>query len=100
MPNSETHLQKGLIYYKRASAIFDKANLRYSNFEKPTHLDYLNYRQEILKSAPEYQTCILCLKKSSEMASNEYVKNAIAIANNRLIQMELKKIILDMFLNT
>ncbi len=88
-PNdSRVNTQLGLFYFNKGSSIFDKENTRYKSIDKPTRLDYHNYRQEIINSLPDYRICLNYLEKANATTPKQYITDAIALAKSRLRQMQ------------
>lgn len=86
--NSKVNLQLGLIYFNRASVVFDKANQNYKSLVKPSRTDYHNYVQEIKKAEGDYKSCLPLLEQAYKTTPKDYMKNAIALTQGRLRQIE------------
>ncbi len=86
--NAKANTQLGLLWYNKASAIFDNVNLHYKSLKKPTRLDYHNYRKAIRNSIPGYKKCIPLLEKAYELKQQKYIKEALTLAQSRLRQAQ------------
>lgn len=86
--NAKVNGQLGIIYYNRASAIFDKANKHYKSLKEPTRMDYTAYRKEIRKSIPDYETSLPYLKTAVKNHPEKYMQDALKLADQRLNQMQ------------
>ncbi len=86
--NSKVNLQLGLIYFNRASAVFDEANQNYKSLVKPSRIDYHNYLQEIKKAENDYRNCLPLLMKSYKTKKEAYIQDAITLAQARIRQIE------------
>jgi len=89
--NSKANQQLGLIYYNKASEVFDNANNAYNELKEPTRLDYHNYREEIQKAGGDHQKSFLYLEKSNSTDPKDYIGHVITITKSRLRQLKQKK---------
>ncbi|WP_319500851.1 hypothetical protein [uncultured Draconibacterium sp.] len=85
--NEKANYQLGVVYYNKASAVFDNANKKYKSIETPTRVDFHNYTEEIQKAKKDYQKALPYLEKSNSIAQKEYLDQAISLAKNRLKQL-------------
>lgn len=86
--HKKANKQFGLLYYNKASEIFDIANKSYKSLKEPTRLDYHTYRKEILKAKADYEKCLPYLEKSYSLAAEDYLEKAISLTKNRLRQLK------------
>ncbi|WP_297089925.1 hypothetical protein [uncultured Draconibacterium sp.] len=85
--NEKANRQLGLLYYNKASAVFDKANKKYKSLTEPTRLDFHKYTEEIKKAEGDYKTALPYLEKSNSVAPKEYLGQAISLTRSRLKQL-------------
>lgn len=91
-PNNEkANRQLGLVYYNKASAVFDSANKKYKSIKTPTRADFYNYTEEIKVAEEDYKKSLPYLEKSNSMAPKEYLNLAIKLTKSRLKQLAQDK---------
>jgi tetratricopeptide (TPR) repeat protein len=84
--DSKANKQLGLLYYNKASGIYEKAKKKYNAFKKPTRVDYTAYRKSVQKSFKPYKQAIPYLEKAYAAKPDDGLKKALFNLYSRLEQ--------------
>ncbi|TKG97258.1 tetratricopeptide repeat protein [Puteibacter caeruleilacunae] len=85
---TSAYTQLGLVYYNKATSIYDNGRDHYNNLKKPTRMDYTNYRNAIKKSYTDYNKAIIYLEKSYAAKPSDFVKKALFTSYTRIENKE------------
>lgn len=77
----------GFLIFNRASAAFEKEQIRYEKLKKPSWDDYLSYLQTIKRIKAEYREAEPFLNKACDIDCNPQLQKALTIIKSRTGQM-------------
>ncbi len=82
--NLNANIQAGMINLNKARSVWDTANKNYEKKQSPTAQEYHDYKKEIGKAKPYYESCLPYLEKYNAAKNQSSVTAAIKEAKSRI----------------
>lgn len=84
--DENTNRQLGFLFYNKGQIIYNNANDSYNALQKPTRVDYSNYRKTVASSFDSFRKASVYLERAYSVKPDEQLKVSLFTLYTRLVE--------------